>query len=350
MRRWLTTLGLAVSCAVAARAQTIEATMAAANAAESAGKFVEAARLFERGYGLTGFDPSLFAIAAISAAHGGADSLAVADLGRAIREGFLDPNFLRYAETDSSLARIRRNAQWRAVLDDAKRRVSALNQPLRRELLELAERDQQNRAHVAEVIGHYGSKSPQSDSVLRALAGSDAPLIARVREIVATHGWPGRSLVADDGAHAAWLIVQHASAEVQRQLLPTIRRAIERGEGRLGDLALLEDRVLVADGQPQRYGTQLSYPPMGGAPMLDTLLDPSCVDLRRASVGLEPLAEYLKRMGAAYSPPPPCHSGDQHVRPPAERPPHTDHGRHGHRVRVVVHSARRAAAGPRRQA
>jgi hypothetical protein len=29
----------------------------------------------------------------------------------------------------------------------------------------------------------------------------------RLKEIVDKHGWPGRSLVGKDGAHAAWLVV-----------------------------------------------------------------------------------------------------------------------------------------------
>jgi hypothetical protein len=32
----------------------------------------------------------------------------------------------------------------------------------------------------------------------------------RLDEIVDAHGWPGKSLVGEDGAHAAWLIAQHA--------------------------------------------------------------------------------------------------------------------------------------------
>ncbi len=36
---------------------------------------------------------------------------------------------------------------------------------------------------------------------------------ARLQEIVAEHGWPGRSLAGEDGADAAWLVLQHTQLE-----------------------------------------------------------------------------------------------------------------------------------------
>jgi hypothetical protein len=191
-----------------------------------------------------------------------------------------------------------------AAVQEMNRRIARLDQPLRRELAALAARDQQNRTKIGDVIARVGRASAQGDSVMRALDAADAPLLARLRAIVAERGWPGRSLVADDGAHAAWLILQHAPAEVQRILVPRVRAAIAGGEGRLGDLALLEDRVRVADGRPQLYGSQLQWPASGGgAAVLDSLAVPACVDLLRSAMGLEPLADYLKRFGMTYTPP-----------------------------------------------
>ncbi|MGD2109344.1 MAG: hypothetical protein PVI86_08115, partial [Phycisphaerae bacterium] len=36
---------------------------------------------------------------------------------------------------------------------------------------------------------------------------------ARMKEIVAGHGWPTRTAVGSDGARAAWLLVQHAGLD-----------------------------------------------------------------------------------------------------------------------------------------
>lgn len=315
-------------------AQTLDSVMTRANAADAAGDHALAARLFERLYGLTGFDPSALAAAAVSAAKAGDDSLANRYFARAVREGFLDAGFLRYAETDTSIASVRRNHAWSATLAEAKRRVAELDRSLREELERLEIRDQQNRQRIGEIMTRYGRSSPQGDSAAREMERNDAPLLARLRAIIATRGWPGRSLVADDGAHAAWLVLQHAPLSVQRELLPTVRIAIMNGEGRLGDLALLEDRVLVGDGKPQIYGTQTRFAPSGGAPALDPIGDEPCVDRRRAAMGLEPLADYLRRFGVTYTPP------REKCTNSSSSPPHGPPTRSEPRTRGVVHGVR----------
>jgi hypothetical protein len=297
----LTLLWMAI--AARASAQAIDSTLSQINAAEAARDFVRAARLYEKMYDLTGRDPSALAGAAASAGRSGNDSLAIGYFRRAIREGYLSPVFLAFVEQDTSLARVRGNAEWMRVLADGKRRAAALDHALHDELDSLVTRDQRNRQSIADVMTRYGRNSPQGDSAARAMSAADAPLLARLREIIAANGWPGRTLVGDDGAHAAWLILQHAPPDVQRELLPRIRTAIRAGEGRLGDLALLEDRVLVANGRPQLYGSQLRFSPTGGPSTLEPLADEACVDKRRAEMGLEPLADYLRRMGTPYTPP-----------------------------------------------
>lgn len=44
---------------------------------------------------------------------------------------------------------------------------------------------------------------------------------ARLRELIAVHGWPDETIAGKDGAEAAWLIVQHAigEPEFQREML-----------------------------------------------------------------------------------------------------------------------------------
>lgn len=300
--RW--TKGLALlACAISfgsakIHAQGLERTFALIDSAEHAGKEAEAARLLTHMYTLTGFDPAALAAAALAAAQAGDNRLATAYFRQTVNEGFLDSAFLKRAQ--DTLIAVVRTPEWGAVIALAKQRLAAIDQPLRRELLDLALRDQAVREHIGEVMTRYGRNSPQGDSAARAMDLVDAPLLARLREIVALRGWPGRPLVADDGAHAAWLIIQHAPADVQRSLLPLIRSAITRGEGRLGDLALIEDRVLVAAGKPQLYGSQMRYSSTGGAPMLDSLVRPECVDLRRSAMGLDPLADYVRRFGATY--------------------------------------------------
>jgi hypothetical protein len=123
---------------------------------------------------------------------------------------------------------------------------------------------------------------------------ADADNLPWLKTVVAEHGWPGVSLVGTDGAHAAWLLTQHADADraFQRQCLDLMTAAVEAGEATVRDLAYLTDRVLLAEKQPQVYGTQVTR--RGGQIVPLELRDPDGVDARRAAVGLGPLAEYVQ--------------------------------------------------------
>jgi len=134
------------------------------------------------------------------------------------------------------------------------------------------------------------------------VAPVDRDNTARLREIVARYGWPGRELVGDAGAHAAWLLVQHAPPDLQEECLPLLQKAVERGDARPVDLAYLTDRVLMHRGEPQIYGTQYMRRGRDGVLELWTVRDPSGLDQRRAELGLEPQAEYQARLLTAEGP------------------------------------------------
>lgn len=165
------------------------------------------------------------------------------------------------------------------------------NNDLRIELLRMAKEDQQARTAMSQ----EWEESGQADSEpLDRLAEIDARNTKRMREIVAEYGWPGKSLVAVDGAHAAWLVVQHADADLafQTQCLELMTQAAEEGDASWGHVAYLTDRVLVAEGKEQLYGTQIRM--VGGEPVPLPIEDKAHVDERRERVGLGPLEDYLE--------------------------------------------------------
>jgi hypothetical protein len=117
-------------------------------------------------------------------------------------------------------------------------------------------------------------------------------------DLLATQGWPGRTLVGDDGAQAAWLLAQHAdrAPALQRGFLEALRGAVGQSEASPAHLAYLEDRMAVHDGQPQLYGTQFTV--TNGAFGPYPIEDPQRLEQRRAAAGLEPFAVYEARMRA----------------------------------------------------
>jgi hypothetical protein len=91
-----------------------------------------------------------------------------------------------------------------------------------------------------------------------------------------------------------WLIIQHNSAEYRKRYIKYFVEANEAGVIDAGSVALMQDRILMDDGKPQIYGSQI----MDGD--LYNLREASTVDKRRASVGLGPLKEYLERFGISF--------------------------------------------------
>jgi hypothetical protein len=124
-----------------------------------------------------------------------------------------------------------------------------------------------------------------------------------LKEVVGTHGWPGKSLVGVIGAQNAWLLVQHADADRDfQELCLKQMQALPSGEVEPRQMAYLTDRVLVGRGRKQKYGTQAEF--RDGKAVPSPIDEEATVDERRKAVGLEPLAEYLKTLEAVYSKPP----------------------------------------------
>lgn len=121
----------------------------------------------------------------------------------------------------------------------------------------------------------------------------------RLEEILAEHGWPDRHLVGDEGAAAAWLLLQHAvlQPELMRAAMALLERSVNNGGAEPRYLALLVDRVRTLEGRPQVYGTQHDWDESGQINPLP-IEDPETVDARRAAVGLEPLIENTRRLRA----------------------------------------------------
>lgn len=167
---------------------------------------------------------------------------------------------------------------------------------LRDELLALRELDQSGRVLMEDAVQQHGLNSPELRALWDEQSRVDANNMERLREIISEHGWPGQSMVGREAAIAAFLILQHAIHETQIEYLPLVQAAVEAGELEGRWLAMLQDRVLVAEGNPQIYGTQLHQSESTGGLQLYPIEDEANVDARRQELGMIPLAEYIERV------------------------------------------------------
>ncbi|MEM6570824.1 MAG: DUF6624 domain-containing protein [Planctomycetota bacterium] len=175
-------------------------------------------------------------------------------------------------------------------------------------LLELSKRDQAARSRLVEAMasversadGSFELSGEQAE-VMRAVRDIDAESTAFLRDVIATSGWPTIDRVGRDASHAAWLLAQHADAapDLQAEVLALMEPLVASEQVDPTEFAYLTDRVRVARGEPQLYGTQFGSDEDGVSRPLP-IEEPTAVDERRAAVGLETLAEYAESLGAVY--------------------------------------------------
>ncbi len=166
-----------------------------------------------------------------------------------------------------------------------------------RQLIMMADQEQQSRDRFDSIINEKGWRSPEGQTASRDANLLDSVNTAQLEEIIAKNGWPGKSLVGNQAAMAAFIVLQHSSIEIQEKYLPMVEAAAAKGEIERAHLAMLQDRILMRRDKPQKYGTQLWNDPSTGKLGLYPIEDSSGVDLRRAEVGLPPIYEYLKQIG-----------------------------------------------------
>jgi hypothetical protein len=174
---------------------------------------------------------------------------------------------------------------------------------LRAELEKMMEDDQKFRTRMTEVAQKYGQNSKEMEALWKEQSELDNRLLKRLEEIIKQYGWPGRNQVGAEASLAAFLIIQHADYEYQKKYFPLIDEAKKKGEIEPRHVALLEDRILMREGKKQIYGSQLKRNDQTGKYELWPVEDEENLDKRRAAVGLEPIAEYLKHFGLTYIPP-----------------------------------------------
>jgi len=120
---------------------------------------------------------------------------------------------------------------------------------------------------------------------------------SRLKEVIGVHGWPGISLVGEEAAKAAWLVVQHSVSDLEfmGECVSLLEDAVAREDVAGWQLAFLQDRVRTLSGKPQYYGTQFDVDE-NGWPTPFPIEDSATVNERRARLGLNSLEERQEQM------------------------------------------------------
>lgn len=164
-----------------------------------------------------------------------------------------------------------------------------------------------DRAMRTAMLDATSKLPPEQRAALQEQAGTlivaqDKLHAERLKALVAEHGWPRISETSQRTAMAAVTLANHAGFDLdfQRRVLVLLEPLAKSGEARPEDYARLYDRLATVDGRPQRYGTQGTTCHEGRYAIPTDLEAPKSVDARRASVGLQPMAEYLADLDKLY--------------------------------------------------
>jgi tetratricopeptide (TPR) repeat protein len=256
--------------------------------ARSVGKFEEALKL-------DATSPDAFYAAACSAALAGNTDLALAWLQRAADLGYPNPQSM---QSNPDLKSLHDLPPWlsivAAVRSTRKKIDASIDRPLRAELRVILDEDQKYRLQLEEAQKLSGPESKAVSDLWKLIAEKDDVNLVKVRAILDTRGWLGPDIIGNDGSSTLFLVIQHADLKTQQHYLPMMRAAAQLKKARPDDLALLEDRVALGECRHQIYGSQITFNPRTNKYQILPLADPDHVDERRASVGLPPLAEYVK--------------------------------------------------------
>lgn len=154
--------------------------------------------------------------------------------------------------------------------------------------------DQEIREQSRELEKEFEWNSEEMQNLWKEMHIQDSINLIKVEQIISKYGWLGADDIGKQGNTTVFLVIQHADIVTQEKYLPILQDAVDKGNARASDMALMKDRVLLGKGQKQIYGSQLEVGPKNGGYRVSAMIDPDLVDFRRKDVGLDPMAEYLK--------------------------------------------------------
>lgn len=141
---------------------------------------------------------------------------------------------------------------------------------------------------TADEIEAYATEMERVDSLNQAI----------VFDILDKDGWP--SNLSNKANQAIWIVIDHSNLAFQRKYLYLVKEKAEECILEKADYAILNDRVLMGEGKPQIYGTQIKM----NATIVDDEIamqfflwpveNPIVLDSLRNTMGLSPIKEYLQ--------------------------------------------------------
>ena len=199
---------------------------------------------------------------------------------------------------DEDLISLHNDSRWHILIDSLnlrKHRIEAnFDKPLRRRLQMIMKTDQEVRIVFLAAHNRQPHDSIAEAEALHEMQRVDKLNQEQICKILDSRGFVGSDKVGN-AVGTFWAVIQHSDINIQKKYLPLFREAAQRGDIAKESVAMMEDRINMFEGKPQRYGSQIEEDKFGNS-RLYQLLDESKVDEWRSEMGMEPLKDYLRKM------------------------------------------------------
>ena len=140
----------------------------------------------------------------------------------------------------------------------------------------------------------YGVESKEAQEQQEIYEKNHIPNEEKVKNILDKYGWPTKEMIGEEGNWIICNVIQHSDNEIRLKYLPMMRKAVKEKKLEPRFLVRAEDRIATERGDLQIYGGQMKYYPVTKSFNVWPVYDPVNIDKRRAEIGLDPIAEFLK--------------------------------------------------------
>ncbi|MDX1829818.1 MAG: DUF6624 domain-containing protein [Lutibacter sp.] len=145
------------------------------------------------------------------------------------------------------------------------------------------------------IIKKYGVESEQTKKYQKIYIQNHIINEKKIRNLLDTFGWPTKEMAGEHGNWTICNVIQHSDNKIRLKYLPMMKQAVKDKKLEARFLVRAEDRIATSRGDLQIYGGQMKYYPETKTFNVWPVYDPVNIDKRRAEIGLEPIATFLKR-------------------------------------------------------
>lgn len=283
------------------QAQTFEDLIRKGDVHYDEKEYLESAKAYDNAFEIEEGNASQYYNATCSWALTGDTVHALNYLELSARKGWKN---LKHIKKDSDLNSLHSVIGWEGVLATVQSNLDEyekdFDKPLKERLEKIHVKDQMLRQLYRDAEEKFGRDSDEMRYFWELVSEQDSLNELEVVEIIENRGWVGKSVIGGQANMTIWLVIQHAPIETQEKYLPLLQESVKKGESSGSHLALLEDRILMRNGKPQTYGSQIVSDNETGKQIVYEIRDPEYVNQRRREVGLGPIQDYVKRWGIEW--------------------------------------------------